>query len=189
MYNISMIKDRNMRIEKNKEIYIILSYTGTALSRIIKLCTHAEYAHVSISLDKRLKKMYSFGRLKPYNPFNGGFVHEGIDTGTFKRFKNTKAEVYSLELTLDQYKKIKKCINRMKRRRQVYRFNFLGLVAVKFNIKLSRTNYFYCAEFVKYLFDEAGVEADLPELVKPMDFKEKCKLKLIFQGLLQNYKY
>lgn len=34
--------------------------------------------------------MYSFGRLNPYNPFWGGFVHESIDKGTFKRFYLTR---------------------------------------------------------------------------------------------------
>ena len=56
-----------------KKIYIILTFTGTALSRIIKLSTKDEFAHASIALDSELKEMYSFGRLNPYNPFFGGF--------------------------------------------------------------------------------------------------------------------
>lgn len=85
--------------EKSKKKYIVLTYTGTILSKIIRVYTRAEYCHVSLSLDKELKKMYSFGRLNPYNPFIGGFVHEGIDRGTFKRFKKTKAEIYSIDVT------------------------------------------------------------------------------------------
>lgn len=81
-----------------KKIYIILTYTGTVLSRIIKCYTKDEFSHVSIALDKDLRQMYSFGRLNPYNPFKGGFVHEGINIGTFKRFKNTRARIYSLEI-------------------------------------------------------------------------------------------
>ena len=45
-----------------------------------------------LELDEDLTKMYSFGRLYPYNPFLGGFVHEGLDRGTFKRFKKTNCE-------------------------------------------------------------------------------------------------
>ena len=70
-----------------KKIYIILTYTGTILSKIVKIYTRRENSHVSISLNEDLTKMYSFGRLNPYNPFSGGFVHEEIDKGTFKRFK------------------------------------------------------------------------------------------------------
>ena len=48
-----------------KKIYIVLTYTGTILSRIIKVFTKKEYSHVSIALDQDLKYMYSFGRLNP----------------------------------------------------------------------------------------------------------------------------
>ena len=76
-----------------KRIYLILTYSGTILSRIIKIYTRDEFAHVSISLDEELNQMYSFGRLNPYNPFIGGFVHEGINIGTFKRFRKTQTAV------------------------------------------------------------------------------------------------
>lgn len=53
------------------KIYIILTYTGTLLSKIIKFYTKDEFSHVSLALDIGLNKMYSFGRLNPYNPFIG----------------------------------------------------------------------------------------------------------------------
>ena len=71
-----------------KKVYIILTNSGSLLSKVIKFYTKKEYTHVSISLDRGLRKMYSFGRLKAYNPFIGGFVHESKNHGPFKRFKN-----------------------------------------------------------------------------------------------------
>ena len=76
-----------------KKIYIILAHTVTILSTIIRYWTKDEFSHVSIALVAELEQMYSFGRLNPYNPFWGSFVHEHIDKGTFKRFKKTKTEV------------------------------------------------------------------------------------------------
>ena len=96
-----------------KKIYIILTNSGTILSRVIKLYTRKEYTHVSISLDKRLRKMYSFGRLNPYNPFIGGFVHESKNHGTFKRFVNTTTCIYSIEVEDEQYEKIKQAIKEL----------------------------------------------------------------------------
>ena len=93
-----------------KKMYIILTHTGTALSRIIKYYTKDEFSHISIALDDELKEMYSFGRVNPYNPFWGGFVHEYINKGTFKRFKNTRANVYSLLVTDEQYERARKVI-------------------------------------------------------------------------------
>ena len=67
-----------------KKVYIVLTNTGTFLSRIVTVYTRKEFSHVSISLDENLNYMYSFGRLNAYNPFIGGFVHESPKYGTFK---------------------------------------------------------------------------------------------------------
>lgn len=171
-----------------KKIYIILSFTGTLLSRIIKISTKDEFAHVSIALDKDLKKMYSFGRLNPYNPFFGGFVHEGIAHGTFKRFENTTiTKKYSLEVTDYQYNKLRKEINFISKFREKYRFNILGLILAKFRFKLKREACFYCAEFVKTVMDNAEIENNLPEAVKPEDFKYLDNLELLYSGMLKDY--
>ena len=53
-----------------KQIYFILTDTGTILSRIVKFFMKDEYAHISLSLDKDLNNMYSFGRLNPYKKRN-----------------------------------------------------------------------------------------------------------------------
>ena len=103
-----------------KKLYIILTHTGTLLSRIIKYYTKDEFSHVSIALDADLKEMYSFGRLHPYNAFIGSFVHEQINKGTFKRFKNTRAEVYSIFVTDEQYEKAKKVITYFNNNKQKY---------------------------------------------------------------------
>ena len=174
-------------MNNSKNIYIVFTFTGTILSRIVKLYTKEEYSHISISLDEELKEMYSFGRINPYNPFIGGFVKEGINKGTFKRFKNTKAAIYSLKLTEEQYDKIVCLIKKMKRKKKIYKFNFIGLCAVSVNYKYKKDNYFYCAEFIKYLFDNADIKNDIPDIVKPMDFEELKKLKLVYEGYLREY--
>lgn len=178
-----------MKNSSETNIYIVLTYTGTILSKIIKLYTRKEFSHVSIALDKNLDEMYSFGRLNPYNPFSGGFVHEGINIGTFKRFKNTKSAIYSLTLTEEQYRNIIMIINKMKKQHKLYKFNRLGLFAIAFHYKYTKKNRFYCAEFVKYVLDNAGVELSIPELVKPMDFKTIEKISLEYQGMLRDYKF
>ena len=75
-----------------KKIYFILTYSGTVLGRIIRFKTKRFYTHVSISLDENLEKMYSFGRINPYNCFVGGFVHERhiFDCNTYKSNRNRK---------------------------------------------------------------------------------------------------
>lgn len=116
-----------------EKIYIVLTHTGTLLSRIIKSFTKDEFSHVSISLDIHLKQMYSFGRLHPYNPFWAGFVHEYINKGTFKRFFNTKAKVYSIELTQKQYEDVKNAIEEIEK--QNYKFNIIRIICSRISQK------------------------------------------------------
>lgn len=173
-----------------KKIYIILTHTGTILSTIIKYYTKDEFSHVSIALDADLEEMYSFGRLHPYNPFLGSFVHESIKKGTFKRFKNTKAKVYSLFVTDDQYEKARKVIEYFNCNREKYRFNLLGLACVSINKKITKKNTFYCAEFVRHILKVSGVTEinELPQIIKPEDFKKMKGIILEYSGLLRNYK-
>lgn len=171
-----------------KKIYIILTHTGTVLSRVVKAYTRKEFSHSSIAIDEELLHMYSFGRLRPSNPFWAGFVHEYIDKGTFKKFRNTKAKVYSLEVKDEQYEIIKKILKHFEENKKQYKFNILGLFAVSINKKVRMKNYLYCAEFVKYILDAAKVENDLPEIIKPEDFKELKGIKEVYNGYLRDYK-
>ncbi len=180
-------KSKNSEKEELKKVYIILSHTGTVLSRVIKTYTKDEYSHVSIALDENLNEMYSFGRLNAYNPFWGGFVHESINYGTFKRFKNTYSAVYSIEVTKKQFDDMKTIIKSFNRRKSMYGFNALGLFAVPFHIRVNRRNAFYCAEFVKYVMESAHVKVDVPEIIKPEDFKDLNNSKLEYKGKLSEY--
>lgn len=170
-----------------KKVYIILTHTGTIVSRLIKYYTRHEFSHVSIALDEELNKMYSFGRLNPYNTFIAGFVNEKIDAGTFKRFKKTKSAVYSLDITDEQYEKVEQAILKVEQERDKYSFNMLGLVYAAFDKKRNKEYCLYCAEFVKYVLEEAEIELGLPKVIKPEYFKSLPELKLIYKGMLKKY--
>ena len=172
-----------------KKIYIVLTHTGTNLSKIIKNWTKDEFSHVSIALDEDLDEMYSFGRLHPYNPVWAGLVHEKQNDGTFKRFKKTKAAIYSIEVEDDQYVIIRNTIYDMYRNRKKYKFNIIGLLAIGFNKSVKRDNWFYCAEFVKYVLDKAGVDLGLPnKMIRPENFKYVENKDLEYYGLFRKYK-
>ena len=172
-----------------KKIYIVLTHTGTNLSKIIKKWTKDEFSHVSISLDDNLDDMYSFGRLHPYNPFWAGLVHEKKNEGTFKRFKKTTTAIYSIEINDEQYVQIRNKIYEMYKNRKKYKFNIIGLLAIGFHKSVKKENWFYCAEFVKYVLDNANVNLNLPcKMIRPENFKEVKNKKLEYYGLLKKYK-
>lgn len=172
-----------------KEIYLALTYTGTTLAKIVKFYTRKKYTHISIGLDFELKELYSFGRLNPYNPFIGGFVHEELNKGTFGRFKNTMGAVYSLKVTDEQYNSIINTIKTIKENKDKYKFNIIGLFFVSINKKYQKQDTFYCAEFVKYILETSFNKEILPEIIKPMDFLELDNIELIYEGLFSKYKH
>ena len=171
-----------------KKIYIVLTHTGTVLSRIIKKYTKDEFSHVSIALDEDLKEMYSFGRLHPYNPFIGGFVHEDINLGTFKRFKKTKTAIYSLQIKEEEYERIDNTIKKIQEAKVPYKFNIIGLFAIALKLRIHKEHSFYCAEFVKYSLENSGIETNLPIMIRPESFKHLKNIKLEYKGILRDYK-
>lgn len=171
-----------------KKIYIILTHTGTLLSRGIRILMKHQYTHVSISLDKSLIEMYSFGRLHPYNAFFGGFVQESRVSGTFKRFTKTTTKVLMIEVTDSQYQHLKNLIEHFKRTRKNYKFNTFGLFSVAFNYQRTKKNEFYCAEFIKYLLDQSKIKTNLPTIVTPEDFQNLHNSTPIYIGYLKNYR-
>lgn len=170
-----------------KEVFIVLTHTGTTLSSIVKYYTKEKYSHVSIGLDSELKQLYSFGRINPYNPYKAGFIQEDLNKGTFARFRDTIGAVYSLKIEDEQYEAIKDTIEYMDKNKYKYKFNIIGLFLVSINKKYKRDNTFYCAEFVKYVLETSSSKELLPEIVKPMDFLRLHNIELVYEGLLQKY--
>ena len=123
------------------KLKLVKNFSGSIVSRIVKFYTKKEFGHVSIALDKELERMYSFGRLNPYNTFIGGFVHEYIHSGTFYRFRNTTCEVLRVRVTDEQYAKLEEVILKMEAEKEKYKFNIPGLFAVSINKKISKENH------------------------------------------------
>ena len=147
-----------MKAEKyNKYVYIVISQTGTILSRILKAFTHREYNHASISLKDDLSVMYSFGRKYPYNPFLGRFVIESPNFGTFKRFADTKILLLKVYMGDEEYQCLSSLLGSMLENPRDYKYNYLGLYCAAVNICHKSPNRYYCSEFVKELLVRSNV--------------------------------
>ena len=172
-----------------KNLYIVLSQTGTLFSRALKLVTRAKYNHVSISLNESLDTMYSFGRLNAYNPFIGGFVEEGKNKGTFKRFRNTEAMVIELSVTDHKYNAIKYFIDYFSEHKQSFHYNYLGILCACFRKNHESGKRYYCSQFVRACLALFNIEnaVELPKIIKPIDFLKLNNKNIIYEGLLRNY--
>lgn len=172
-----------------KNVYIVLTDTGSAFTRMIKFFTRKPYNHVSISLERDLETLYSFGRIRPYNPFLGGFVEERINQGTFALFKNTRALVLELPVEEEEHERLRYLIHAFLEDKDAYRYNLIGVLGALFQRPISRKNRYFCSSFVADVSKQAGflhLERS-PHLVRPDEFMNLEEAKIVYEGLLRDY--
>lgn len=171
---------------KEKTIYVLLTDTGTLLTRMIKSYTKKPYNHASIAFDNELDEIYSFGRKTVKNPFIGGFVREDIHSVLFHQ---APCAIYSLTINNDEYQKMFQYIQEISAKKELYRYNFIGLFGVMLKKPIYRKNAFFCSQFVASVLEESqviGFEVDL-SLVEPSDLPGFANFQLIFEGILSDY--
>lgn len=168
-----------------RQIYILLTDTGTILTRLIKWYTGDPLNHASLVLDCELKEIYSFGRKFPSNPFVGGFVEENLEG---RLFGKATCALYRVSVNAPVYKRMRRRIEGMRRHRDQYKYNFLGLLGVMLNFRLERKDAYFCSQFVASVFEENGFPlADKPAaLVTPGDLAMSPALQLVYQGSVRH---
>ena len=63
----------------------------------------------------------------------------------------------------------------------------LELFMVSLHRRRIKRYFFYCAEFVRYVLQKAEIGENLPDIIKPEDFKNLEGLHLVYEGLLNEY--
>lgn len=177
-------------MEAEKKLYVVVSQTGSIVSKILKLLTGARYNHVSVALDETLTPMYSFARKYTYNPFWGAFVREYPGRGTLGRFKNTEVVVLELNCSSEQYDAVAARLEKMYREREKYRYNYRGLFSAYFSKKYHKKHHYYCSEFVRDLLERSGIipENSFGDIAKPIDFLRLPQAACVYCGSLRKYR-
>ncbi|MDG5789894.1 hypothetical protein QA612_20775 [Evansella sp. AB-P1] len=168
------------------KIYILLTRTGTVLSRLIQLYTRKNYNHASICFHSSFMEVYSFGRKVPRNPFIGGFVKEDIRASFFSQ---ASCAVYSYTVTDDQLQRMMTYMRKIEEQKERYRYNLLGLFAIAVNKQIDRKYAFFCSQFIATVLQECEViEFNKPlSHVAPYDLVEGTNFQLEYQGTLANF--
>lgn len=171
---------------ENKQIYIIQMHTNTIPSKIVKHVTRYKYSHVAISFTKDCDTIYSFGRKSLDSILKGGFVMEHKDGAFFQRFNDTICRIYEINITNEQYNKVKKIILQMQNNSDYYKYDFVGIVLRLFKIPISFKNKYVCSYFVADLLDKAGIyKFDKKNFfVQPKDFENFGQAKELYEGQL-----
>jgi hypothetical protein len=171
---------------KFREVYIVLTDTGTLFTRMIKQFTRAPLNHASIGFDKELTEVYSFGRKDIHSPWKGGFVKENM-YGLF--FRQAKCAIFRCKVNEKQYSIMVERVRRMMEQNERYKYNLVGLAALWMNIRLEREDAFFCSHFVASLFELAKIPlVDKPAYwVSPGDIAYSHRVECIYKGMLNDY--
>lgn len=171
-------------------IYLVFTKTNTWLSRLIGFVSKIEYPHSSISLDNSFTRMYSFGRIEPDNPFSGGFTEENLFEGLFKKSGSCRCRIYRLKVDPSQFSAVQSGIYEFADRRDIYRYNLMGLVGVWLNVPIKRRNHYFCSQFVSEILIRSCLlpEEKVPELIKTDDLYAIKNKELIYEGPVLEYR-
>jgi hypothetical protein len=134
--------------------------------------------------------MYSFGRRKAYNPFIGEFKKEEIDKGLYRFHDVVPCAILEIEVSKQQYGNAERLIDHFICNRDLYKYNYRGLLHSLINKEQCNDNRFLCSEFVYYILNESDIaDFKIPRnLVRPQNLLA-LESKRIYKGNLKKLKY
>lgn len=173
-----------------KKVYVIQMDTKTIPSKLIRLFTMYKYSHIAISFDKECDITYSFGRRNIYSILSGGFVMENKDGKFFKRFNDTRCRIFEIEIDDNKYNSLIKIIQNMENNKDVYGYDYLGIILRYLKIPIKFKNKYVCSYFVAELLQDNDV-CDFGKkscFVSPKDFETIDGFNLIYTGKYALYR-
>ncbi|MBQ9279721.1 MAG: hypothetical protein IJ215_01560 [Clostridia bacterium] len=171
-----------------KKIFIILTQSGTGISKILKFVTKDKYNHSSICLNDDFQTFYSFGRKNPYFILPGGFIIENAFTNVFARFSSIPCMILEKEVSEEQYTKIQQIIHEFSINKNNYSYAVLTLFFADTKLSFTNKNKFFCSQFVAKILNDINISTPkLPEHTHPLDFTQIDGIKKIYEGDLKEF--
>ena len=170
-----------------KTIYILLTRSGTLLSKLVYFFTADRYTHASISFDECLQPLYSSARKNGETMFPAGPCREYFHRGFYKKHRHIPCALYALEVPEESYLQAQAEIQRIISRSDEYHFNILGLLLCRMNSPYNRKRNFFCSQFVAEILhrSEALALPKAPSIMRPSDYTRLEELECVYQGTLQ----
>ena len=169
-----------------KTIYILLTRSGTLLSKLVYAATGSSYTHASMAFDPELSCLYSSTRKNGYTMFPAGPSKEYLNKGVFRLRDNAPCALYALEVSDEAYSHALCCAEEFMRHSEEYGFNILGLILCGLHIRWQRRRHYFCSQFVSEVLQKSGA-LELPKpstLMHPSDYAELPELRCLYRGTL-----
>ena len=178
------LEGRRINEGGDSKVYVVLTNTGTAFSKISKAITGDPYNHISISIDEDMTDMFTFSLFNK-NGYSGGFKRE-----TRKGLRGSKYSLYSIGIPTELKERIVDHMKELESGISNTRYGYKSLVNIVFNSKVFDTeeNELICSHFVASVFDEVGINLfknkDI-SMIKPYEFVKSKLLKFERRGVIK----
>ena len=171
-----------------KQVYILLSRTGSIPSNLIYLFTRKKYTHVSISLEPAEDKFCSYGRRRLHNVLVGGLIRENIHGGLFELFEDCVCELFSIEVEDEAYEKLAQLMKFHFDNYDKCKYKFSAIMAMTLGKEKELKLKLVCSQFVAKLLHDSGACAlpKHPSLMHPSDFLSIPNMKSIYVGKIKD---
>ena len=172
-----------------KSIFLILTRSTSAVSRLIGHFTDEPFTHVSIAFEPDRLVMYSFARKYARLPLPAGLVEEHMDGGFYRYQGNIPCAVLRLDVDEKTYYRARDRVCDRLVRRGDYRYSVLGLLACKLGIEAEIPGHYFCSQFVAEILENTcRVRLPYPpSLMHPADYLEMDCFRCDFCGGLQEF--
>ena len=168
-----------------KTIYILLTRSGTLLSKLVYAVTGASYTHASMAFDEELNCLYSSTRKNGYTMFPAGPSKEYLNRGVFRLRGDAPCALYALEVTDEAYVRARRRAEHMMARGELYRFNTLGLILCALHIRWQRRRHYFCSQFVSEVLEKSGaMELPKDSTLAPQRLRPAAPAEVPVQGTL-----
>lgn len=165
-------------------LYLLLTRSGTLLSRTIAAMTCDTYTHVSIALEDDLEVFYSFARRQAVLPLPAGLTCESPTRGYWGRHPAIPCTLLALPVSEAAYARVARRIERMHAHADEYPYSLLGVLLCALGIPRDRGERYFCSQFVGELLAASGA-VELPRdtsLLHPDDFLALPGTETLYTG-------
>lgn len=131
---------------EQRNLYIMLSRTGTGMAKAIRACTGATYNHVSLSLDDDLHHFVSFARYAQDVALAGGYVTEPVER-ILASGDDIPVRIFRLNISAAQYRQLEALFAQAGNRESGLIYNSLGAMLSICRIPCRIPGAYTCLDF------------------------------------------
>lgn len=141
-------------MESTRQLYVMLSRTDTYMGKLIRLATHYNYNHVSLSLDPDFRRWVSFARYVKGVPLAGGFVEESPER-FYACGDSVPVKIFRIEISQERYEHLLSLFAQAGRMDTGLIYNTPGAVLSGVGIHYSVSGAGTCLEFANAALEES----------------------------------